>query len=386
MKQKGASKMEKILIITDFKKAIPYESIITFYELNIINSNSIDSITEITEPVVIIDVEKVSDGIEITNRLRNINPSSNVLLINNFLSPAEHLILTKIKGYGKTKILRWRRTYPDEILINVQDLLHPEFPSKISDIAIIIPVYNEESRFEKVYSFIQKLKFLLDESFTNATIYFVNDGSKDNTQKLINKLLEVEHEETTTISNYFQLNTYELEQNTRKAGTYLEGLRSINASVMIFVDADDSFEIGDIAKMINILNIGYYDIVVGTKDFSATNRSILRRLISFFKRLLTKPLLPKGIYDSQTGLKGINANCSKMLLPYLHDNTGLAIDLEMMYIAKKLNFRALQLPVKCIDQEGSHVNIVKDSIAFLKIILKLLTVNKNISLDKNDIN
>lgn len=378
--------MEKILIITDFKKNIPYESIITYYELNIINSTSIDSITQITEPVIIIDIEKVSDGIEIGNKLRNINPASNILFINNFLSPAEHLIFTKIKGHGKTKILRWRITYPDEILINIQDLLHPEFPSKVSDIAIIIPVYNEESRFEKVYNFIQKLKLLVNESFTNATIYFVNDGSKDNTQKLIDKLLEVEYEQTTTISNFSQINTYELQYNTRKAGTYLEGIRSINASIMIFVDADDSFEVDDIAKIINILNIGYYDIVVGTKDFSAANRSISRRLISFFKRLLTKTLLPKGIYDSQTGLKGITSNSSKMLLPYLHDNTGLAIDLEMMYIAKKLNFRALQLPVKCIDQEGSHVNIIKDSISFLKIILKLLTVNRNISLDKNDLN
>lgn len=377
--------MESILIITDFKKLIPYNSIITFYELNIINSNSVNSINEITELVIIIDVEKYSDGIEIGNKLRDINPASNILFINNFLSPTEHLFFTKMKGYGQTKVLRWRTTYPDEILINIQDLIHPEYPSKISDIAIVIPVYNEEARFEKVYSFIQKLKIFVNQSFTNATIYFVNDGSKDNTQKLIDKLLEVDYEETNIISNQSQLNTYELQYNTRKAGTYVEGIRSINASIMIFVDADDSFSIDDIAKVINILNIGYYDIVVGTKDFSASNRSFLRRFVSFFKRLLTKPLLPKGIYDSQTGLKGMTSNCSKLLLPHLHENTGLAIDLEMMYIAKNLNFRALQLPVKCIDQDGSHVNIIKDSISFIKIIIKLLTVNKNVSLDKNDI-
>lgn len=376
--------METLLIVTDLKKAIPYESIITFYHLNIINSSLIDSINEITELVVIIDVEKASDGIEIANKLRIINPASNILFINNYISLAEHLFFTKIKGYGKTKLMNWRTTSHDELLINIQDLIHPEYPSKNSDIAIIIPVYNEESRFEKVYDFIQKLKLLLNESFTNASIYFVNDGSKDNTQALIDKLLEVEYEETNIISNHSQLNTYQLQYNTRKAGTYVEGIRSINASVMLFVDADDSFHIDDIAKIINILNIGYYDIIVGTKDFSADNRSPLRRIISFFKRLLTKPLLPKGIYDSQTGLKCMTSNCSKLLLPYLHENTGLAIDLEMMYISKKLNLRALQLPVKCIDQEGSHVNIIKDSISFVKIILKLLTVNRNISLQKND--
>ncbi|MBU3107951.1 glycosyltransferase [Clostridium gasigenes] len=377
--------MEKILIITDLKKSISYESIINFYHLNIINSNLVHSIDKITEEVVIIDVENASDGIAIGNRLRMINAASNILFINNFLSPTEDLFFTKIKGYGKTKILRWRSTYHDELLMNIQNLIHPEYPSKISDIAIIIPVYNEEARFEKVYDFIQKLKLLVNQSFTNANIYFVNDGSKDNTQELIDKLLKIEYEETNIISNQSQINTYQLRYNTRKAGTYVESIHSINANIMIFVDADDSFDIEDIAKIINILNLGYYDIVVGTKDFSTANRPFLRRIVSFFKRLLTKSLLPKGIYDSQTGLKGITSNCSKLILPHLHENTGLAIDLEMMYIAKKLNFRALQLPVKCIDQEGSHVDIIRDSISFIKIILKLITVNRNISLNKNDV-
>ena len=43
-----------------------------------------------------------------------------------------------------------------------------------------------------------------------------------------------------------------------------------------------------------------------------------------------------------------------------------------MYYAKKLNYRVLQLPVKCIDREGSHVDIIKDSISYIKNIFSII--------------
>ena len=88
-------------------------------------------------------------------------------------------------------------------------------------------------------------------------------------------------------------------------------------------------------------------------------------------------MLPKGVYDSQTGLKAIKASSAKFILPYLSRSRGLAIDLELMYYAKKLNFRVLQLPVKCIDRDGSHVDVIKDSLSYLKNIYLIIKDSKN---------
>jgi glycosyltransferase involved in cell wall biosynthesis len=173
--------------------------------------------------------------------------------------------------------------------------------------------------------------------------------------------------------------------NTRKAGTYIEGIRTIDADILLFVDADDSFVIDDIALMINILREGYYDMVVGSKDLTAENRPPLRRLLSFAKRLLTKSMLPKGVYDSQTGLKAMKSTTAKYIIPYLHMNTGLAIDLEILHLARKLDFRVLQIPVTCIDREGSHVDVVKDSIAFLKNIFRIRKNNKKVRIDSTEV-
>ncbi|ADL50733.1 glycosyltransferase [Clostridium cellulovorans] len=376
--------MDNLLILTDFKKAIAYESIIIFYTINILPIDALDSISKIDQNLVIIDVENPRESIIIGNKLRQINPSVNILFINDFISPAEHFFFMKLQGYGKTRILRWRSSYPDELLLSIQALFHPEYAYKSSDIAIIIPVYNEEARFNKVCDFIKKVKILFNESFSNINIYFVNDGSKDNTQELIDKLLEDEFQGTDIITNQSLINVYQLQYNTRKAGTFIEAINSINSNIMIFVDGDNSFDIEDIAKIINVLSMGYYDFVIGTKDLTAENRAILRRCMSFVKRIITKPLLPKGVFDSQTGLKGMTSNASRLILPYMHEDTGLAVDLEMAFIAKKLNFRVLQLPVQCIDQEGSHVDIIKDSIAFIKNVIKLITINRKISLKNHD--
>ena len=131
--------------------------------------------------------------------------------------------------------------------------------------------------------------------------------------------------------------------------------------------------------MINILHDGYWDMVIGTKDDTAEGRSLARRLMSFVKRVLTKPLLPEGVIDSQTGLKAFNSTAASHILPYLHESTGLAIDLEMVHIARKLNFRVLQIPVECIDREGSHIDVVRDSLRFLRSIVHIWAANRSVS-------
>jgi len=229
-----------------------------------------------------------------------------------------------------------------------------------------------------VLNFFEKLEVLCNQSFVNATIYFVNDGSKDRTQELVNQIINQFKEDTTTVSNIAFANTHQLTMNTRKAGTYIDGIKSIRADVLLFVDADDSFRIEDMATMINIIREGYYEIVIGTKDLTAENRPPIRKLMSFVKRQLTRSLLPKGVYDSQTGLKAINGTAAKYIFPHLNMSTGLAIDLEILHIAKKYQFRTLQIPVTCIDQEGSHINIVKDSIAFVKNVFFIKNRNKNV--------
>lgn len=371
---------DKVLVITDGGRNIAFKKMITFYELELLDLVEFNFRKENGYSLIIIDTVNEEKSISVGNICRLESSWIPILiLVDSKTSLKEEFKYVKnIKGTGTIKLVRWKKKYPYELMDNIQNLMNPSYPVTPNNIAIIIPIYNEEARFNYIYDFITKLKILLQNGLANASIYFLNDGSTDNTEKLVDLLMDNYSKGVEWIDDKASISYYKLNYNTRKAGTYIESLSSIRASIVIFVDADDSFEIEDIAKMINILSFGYYDIVIGTKDLSAENRTVKRKIVSFFKRVLTKSFLPEGVTDSQTGLKAINWDCAKYILPYLHENMQLAIDLEMMYIAKKLKFRVLQLEVKCIDREGSHVNLLKDSRAFVKNLSKIKKMNKYI--------
>ena len=362
------------MILIPEKSDIPFSDILSFYELT--TRDDEEGIKQ--SKTAVIEHEDEAKTLERAHHLRTIDPALPLLILIRFASERNSLLIRKIPGYGPVRILHYRKEYTEQILEGIEGLLHQEYPTERKDIALILPVYNEAQRIDNVYDFLQKLRLLMEKSFLNSTIYFVNDGSSDNTSQLIDRLIEQESNDVEILQKDPFFSIRNLSENTRKAGTYIGGIQQIKADILIFADADDSFVIEDIAKMINILHEGYFDMVVGTKDLSAENRPPIRKLMSFAKRVLTKFLLPEGVYDSQTGLKALNSVCARHILHHLHADTGLAVDLEMLYLARILRFRVLQLPVTCIDREGSHVDIIHDSINFIKNIIRIPRMNKGV--------
>lgn len=354
-------------IYSDNRRSIDYKTLLGYYTVEIIQD--IKNIKD--HLLLIIDLNNKNEMIERSNMARAINSHIPILLIAEYPNNYNIDILKKIDGIGPVKILEYRERYRSSLLLYSQSLIHPEYPGKKHDIAIVVPVFDEEKRFENIINQTAKLKELIENAFINASIYFINDGSHDETLNLINKLIKSNKDESSIIEKSPFFSSHNLITNTRKAGTYIEGIKNVDAEYIFFIDGDDSFIMEDVAKMINILQDGYYDFVVGTKDLTAEDRKPIRQLMSFVKRLLTKKLLPKGVKDSQTGLKGMRSIVAKTLLNNMHVQNGLAADLEMLYLAKKYNFRVLELPVTCYDREGSHINIIKDSIMFIKAIINI---------------
>lgn len=355
---------EKLAILTDKSKNIDYKSLLNFYDVNYVDE------VEDAE-LYILDYGDSKRVIEVGKKIRQKYETAPILVVSDVNEDCSLNYFDNIKGLGYVEVLYYRNHTREKFTEAVQGLMYPQYPSKKADIAVVIPLYNEENRFINVKNFIAKLNKAIDESIINARIYFVNDGSKDDTLKLLGKEIKENLDKTTYIYDKEFLSSYDIVKNTKKAGTYIKAIENIDSDIMVFVDADDSFLVEDIISMINIIKEGYYEVVVGTKDLTAENRPLVRKFVSFFKRILTKPLLPKKIYDSQTGLKVMKTDVARKILPHLNEKHGLAIDLEIMYMIKKFEFRAIQKPVKCIDREGSHVDIVKDSIAYLKSIFEI---------------
>ncbi|ALP37841.1 glycosyl transferase [Paenibacillus sp. IHB B 3084] len=368
-----------IAIFSDNHRAIDYPNVIYFYEYIQCEDQEVTSAYE-DACCCLIDYREPGQAVRVANQIRSRFPQMPLLLVTDVSHPFSDHHMVQITGIGRLRLLFWQANDNEEMLSEIQSLLYPEYSAKSRHIAFILSVYNEEQRFVHVKKFAERLQAFIRSHIVEGSIYLIDDGSHDGTNALIKALEAATDLSVNRINQNLSplLQTRELGRNTRKAGTYLEGMRTIGADYYVFVDADDSFFIEDIARMINVVRQGYYDVVIGTKDMTAENRSLLRSVVSFGKRVISRPFLPTGVVDSQTGLKVMSSVAVKRMFPHLKEQLGLALDLEMMFIAKRLQLRVLQLPVKCIDRDGSHIHVWKDSIRFLRSIIDIWWLDRRV--------
>lgn len=323
--------------------------------------------------LVIVDVDSMQEAIVVCNRYRVQNLYLPMIVIYDSMYLEDiHEDLLKISGCGRVEMVYYYQEESNSITRAVESVLNPSLPQKREELAVAIPVFNEIKRLGYVKDFILKLQKLVQNGMYSLSVYLIDDGSSDDTVKELQSFIYSQKNNDDTIYYKEPLSIYPLKVNTRKAGTYMAAFNRIDADVIVTVDADDSFQIEDMIKMIHVIRQGYYDFVIGTKDSSKESRTMQRRMISFCKRTLTRPFLPKGVTDSQTGLKVFKKSTINKILPFMHVSNGLALDLEMLYIAKKLNYRVKEIPVTIIDREGSHVDLFKDTIRFLQTMLRLM--------------
>lgn len=339
-------------------------SVYTFEATNTLDFN--------TYLAIIIDMSDLDKGLKVINECRRINKHIPMIWLLDYKQHLKiHSYIARVNGVGRLKTMPYGDYKLNRIDDHLEGLLNPNLPIKKEEIAFVIPVYNEAERFHHVRNFVKKIMAMKADDVRNLSIYFIDDGSSDQSTQLLDSLIQ-EYEmnnDMVMVSPTFTMR--KLKCNTRKAGTYIEAFETIDADIIIFADADDGYEFEDIMRMLNLLDQGYYDMIVGTKDLLAENRPSVRRFVSACKRLLTKPLLPKGVTDSQTGLKVFKKEKINYILSGLNTSYGLAIDLKILNAAKKNRLRVYEMPVRFIDRELSHIKIVKDSFKFIQSIIKI---------------
>lgn len=142
--------------------------------------------------------------------------------------------------------------------------------NKIPDLCIIVPCYNEEEVLQITSKlFLEKLESLISSKKVSESSYilFVNDGSKDNTWKVIcNLAKENGHYKGICLS-----------RNRGHQNALLAGLMEVkdNVDITISIDCDGQDDINAIDKMVDEY-MGGVEIVYGVRN----NRDV----DSFFKR------------------------------------------------------------------------------------------------------
>lgn len=135
-------------------------------------------------------------------------------------------------------------------------------------LAIVVPCYNEE---EVLHETSKRLLYLLekliksDKINSRSEIYFVDDGSKDETWRIINELT----------ATHQAFRGIKLSRNRGHQNALLAGLFSVEADATISIDADLQDDVNAIEEMVDAFLDGS-DVVYGVRK--------RRESDTFFKR------------------------------------------------------------------------------------------------------
>ena len=170
------------------------------------------------------------------------------------------------------------------------------------NISIVIPLYNEAESLPELHSWI---KTVMDQQKLSYEVIFVDDGSKDNSWKVIEMLA----------SQNSEIKAIKFRRNYGKSPGLFVGFEAAQGDVVITMDADlqDSpDEIPELYKMVTEQN---FDLVSGWKQKrfdNAVTKNIPSKLYNWTNRKISGIKL----HDMNCGLKAYRKDVVKSIEVY----------------------------------------------------------------------
>lgn len=231
--------------------------------------------------------------------------------------------------------------------------------------AIIIPCYNEALRLNTA-------KIALLSQQPNLHIYFVNDGSTDQTVSVI----------TNIISKFQNCFLIDYVKNEGKAAAIYKAVHHLNKSgtydFIGYFDADFSTPPEEILHLVNEIKSSSSDFVFGSRILllnSGIQRKTYRHFIGRAILTLINIKFKLGIYDTQCGAKlfskDIIADCFDK--PFY---TSWLFDVEVFIRLQKKNLlgKGKEIPIyNWQDVDGSKLGIASS----FKILKELISIYRH---------
>lgn len=138
-------------------------------------------------------------------------------------------------------------------------------------ISIVVPCFNEEEVIKMFYKELMKTINQIENKYIYE-ILFIDDGSKDNTLKLLKELIK-ENENVRIIS---------FSRNFGKEAAIYAGLNNSTGELVVLMDSDLQHPPQTIIEMLEEINNGYD--VVATKRINRKRRTCSKKFV--FKAIL----------------------------------------------------------------------------------------------------
>ncbi|WP_338331633.1 glycosyltransferase family 2 protein [Acetobacter sp. LMG 32666] len=205
---------------------------------------------------------------------------------------------------------------------------------KIQSVCVILPIYNEADNI----SFVSKdiLSKLLENSY-NAHILFVNDGSKDNSLRIVKHLC----------SQNPRIHYISFSRNFGKEAALMAGLQECrdHYDAIAYMDSDGQHTVDDLLMLIQHTENTGCDLTCGARADRNYQNGLQRFLSNSFYRcfhFLTNQSIEKGVGD-------FNVMRSKVVLALCEFKER---DLFMKGIISWIGFRREIVNIHIVDRKG----------------------------------
>ena len=237
-------------------------------------------------------------------------------------------------------------------------------------LSIVVPAYNERQR---IAATVERIAEFMSAQDYASELLVVDDGSDDGTPDLVVSLGDAASQRIAVIRN----------DHRGKAYTVRTGMLAARGRYVLFSDADLSTPIDEVSGFLPYFEDGY-DVVIGSREAPGAKRfdepatrHVMGRVFTRAVQLITG----QRFEDTQCGFKAFSRTAAREVFsrvrlygadsPVIRRSRVTGFDVELLFLARKLNLRIREAPVRWYYSPGSKVDPVRDSWQNLSDVLRV---------------
>jgi glycosyltransferase involved in cell wall biosynthesis len=229
-------------------------------------------------------------------------------------------------------------------------------------VSIVIPAYNESRRLPATLSAV--LDFLAARDFSGWEVLVVDDGSTDETAAIAAQF-EAARPGVRVLRN---------PGNRGKGYSVRHGMLQARGDWVLFTDSDLSAPIEEADKLLDAARRAGASIAFGSR---AVDRSLIQVHQSWFREtagrffnLIMRLLTGLRFKDTQCGFKLFEARAARDVFSRQQID-GWGFDVEVLFIARLLGYKAVEVPVRWAHSEGTKIRMFRDSFRMFADLLRV---------------